>query len=258
MRFPLRRLNRLFMAFALCLTFLAVKAQGADIPIPALPSVTLSVGKAASPQQASVTIQVLLLLTILSLAPAIALMTTCFTRILVVLGFLKSAMGIQQLPPNQVIVALALFLTFFIMRPTWEQIYADAYKPMQEGKISTEQAYERGIRPLREFMFRQTREKELSLMVSLSGMKRPEKPEDVPTVVLMPAFLVSELKTAFQMGVVIFIPFLVIDMIVSSVLMAMGMIMLPPMLVSLPFKVLLFVLADGWDLLVVGLVKSFQ
>ncbi|MFA0888271.1 MAG: flagellar type III secretion system pore protein FliP [Synergistales bacterium] len=250
--------RRLLAALLLGGSLLAVRAWGAEIPIPALPSVTLNAAKAASPQEASVTIQVLLLLTILSMAPAIALMTTCFTRILVVLGFLKSAMGIQQLPPNQVLVALALFLTFFIMRPTWEKIYADAYKPLQEGRIGTEQAYERGIRPLREFMFRQTREKELSLMISLSDMKRPEKPDDVPTVVLMPAFLISELKTAFQMGVVLFIPFLVIDMIVSSVLMAMGMIMLPPMLVSLPFKVLLFVLADGWDLLVVGLVKSFR
>jgi flagellar biosynthetic protein FliP len=167
-------------------------------------------------------------------------------------------MGIQQLPPNQVVVTLALFLTLFIMRPVWENIYAEAYVPYQAGEIETSEAVDRTLEPIREFMFIHTRDEELSLMVSLSESDRPEDREDVSLFVLLPAFMLSELKTAFQMGVVLFVPFLVIDMIVASVLMAMGMIMLPPMLVSLPFKVLLFVLADGWDLVVVSLIESFS
>jgi flagellar biosynthetic protein FliP len=167
-------------------------------------------------------------------------------------------MGIQQLPPNQVIVTLALFLTLFIMRPVFEEVYVEAYQPLQSGTITAQEALHRSLDPIRTFMLGQTRDEELSLMVSLSETERPEGPEDVPTLVLLPAFMLSELKTAFQMGVVLFVPFLVIDMIVSSILMSMGMIMLPPMLVSLPFKVLLFVLADGWDLVVVSLVKSFN
>lgn len=244
----------LFFLFCLC----TGPAYAADVPLPTVPSINLSVGQSGDPQQLSVTLQILLLITVLSLAPAIALMVTSFTRILVVLGFLRNAMGIQQLPPNQVMVTLALFLTLFIMRPVWEDVYVNAYKPLQEGQIQTDEAITRGLKPIRQFMLSQTRDEELSLMVSLSDLKRPETPDDVPTLVLLPAFMLSELKTAFQMGVVIFVPFLVIDMIVSSILMSMGMIMLPPMLVSLPFKVLLFVLADGWDLVVVSLVKSFR
>lgn len=244
----------LFLLFCLC----AGPTYAADVSLPTVPSINLSVGQSGDPQQLSVTLQILLLITVLSLAPAIALMVTSFTRILVVLGFLRNAMGIQQLPPNQVMVTLALFLTLFIMRPVWEDVYVNAYKPLQEGQIQADEAITRGLKPIRQFMLSQTRDEELSLMVSLSDLKRPETPDDVPTLVLLPAFMLSELKTAFQMGVVIFVPFLVIDMIVSSILMSMGMIMLPPMLVSLPFKVLLFVLADGWDLVVISLVKSFR
>jgi len=249
-------LKFILLFFLLCLC--AGPAYAADVSLPTLPSLNLSMGQSGDPQQLSVTLQILLLITILSLAPAIALMVTSFTRILVVLGFLRNAMGIQQLPPNQVMVTLALFLTLFIMRPVWQEVYVDAYKPLQEGQIQADEAVVRGLKPIRQFMLSQTRDEELSLMVSLSDLERPETPEDVPTLVLLPAFMLSELKTAFQMGVVIFVPFLVIDMIVSSILMSMGMIMLPPMLVSLPFKVLLFVLADGWDLVVVSLVKSFR
>jgi len=243
----------LFM-FMLCLSAGAVQAQ--EVAKPVLPSVSLSVN--GNQQDLPLTMQVFLLVTLLSLAPALALMVTSFTRILVVLGFLRNAMGVQQLPPNQVIVTLAIFLTLFIMRPVWEEVYKEAYQPLQNGAITTQEALERTLKPIRAFMLSQTREKELSLMVSLADMERPESPEDVPTLVLLPAFMLSELKTAFQMGVVLFVPFLVIDMIVSSVLMSMGMIMLPPMLVSLPFKVLLFVLANGWDLVIVSLVKSFK
>ncbi len=225
---------------------------------PAFPVISIGAGNGSDPGQVSMTLQILLLITVLSLAPAIALMATCFTRILVVLGFLRNAMGIQQLPPNQVIVTLALFLTLFIMRPVWERVYNDAYIPFQEGTLSTGQAIDEAMVPVSGFMMKHTRDEELSLMVSLSGSERPQDQAEIPLLVLLPAFMLSELKTAFQMGVVIFIPFLVVDMIVSSILMAMGMIMLPPMLVSLPFKVLLFVLADGWDLVVVSLIRSFN
>ncbi len=244
------------LLFFICLV--AGGASAAEVSLPTLPSVNLSVGQSGDPQQLSVTLQILILITVLSLAPAMVLMVTSFTRILVVLGFLRNAMGIQQLPPNQVMVTLALFLSLFVMRPVWEEVYLEAYKPLQSGQIQAELALNRGLQPIRQFMLSQTRDEELSLMISLSDMERPGTPEDVSTLVLLPAFMLSELKTAFQMGVVIFVPFLVIDMIVSSILMSMGMIMLPPMLVSLPFKVLLFVLANGWDLVVVSLVKSFN
>lgn len=240
----------------LLLSLLATAVTAAEIQIPEIAGLDLS-GEGGS-GQISLALQVLLLITVLSLAPAIILMVTSFTRVLVVLGFLRNAMGIQQLPPNQVIVTLALFLTLFIMRPVFEEVYVEAYQPLQSGTITAQEALHRSLDPIRTFMLGQTRDEELSLMVSLSETERPEGPEDVPTLVLLPAFMLSELKTAFQMGVVLFVPFLVIDMIVSSILMSMGMIMLPPMLVSLPFKVLLFVLADGWDLVVVSLVKSFN
>jgi len=247
----------LFLLLFFVFFFFTTEAYAVEGPLSGLPSLSIDPGQAGSPQQISLTLQILLLITVLSLAPAMVLMVTSFTRILVVLGFLRNAMGIQQLPPNQVIVTLALFLTLFVMRPVLEEVYIEAYKPLQEGAITTSQAMERAIVPVRGFMLSQARDEELSLMISLSDSERPETPEDVSTLVLLPAFMLSELKTAFQMGVVLFVPFLVIDMIVSSILMSMGMIMLPPMLVSLPFKVLLFVLANGWDLVVVSLVKSF-
>lgn len=249
-----------FLALA-CLLLAALvchQAAWAAEGVPAIPTVRIGVEEASDPGQVSLTVQILILLTVLSLAPALALMATSFTRILVVLGFLRNAMGIQQLPPNQVVVTLALFLTLFIMRPVWETVYNEAYVPYQAGEISTAEAVDRTLEPVRNFMLSHTRDEELSLMVSLSESERPEGPEDVSLFILLPAFMLSELKTAFQMGVVLFVPFLVIDMIVASVLMAMGMIMLPPMLVSLPFKVLLFVLADGWDLVVVSLIESFS
>ncbi|HDQ92966.1 MAG TPA: flagellar biosynthesis protein FliP [Synergistetes bacterium] len=256
-------MRRVFFSGFVCLVLLAVllhavPAFSQTSSFPALPVISINGGDGSDPGQVSMTLQILLLITVLSLAPAIALMATCFTRILVVLGFLRNAMGIQQLPPNQVIVTLALFLTLFIMRPVWERVYDDAYMPFQEGAIGTGQAIDKAMVPVRGFMLKHTRDEELSLMVSLSGSERPQDQSEISLLVLLPAFMLSELKTAFQMGVVIFLPFLVVDMIVSSILMAMGMIMLPPMLVSLPFKVLLFVLADGWDLVVMSLIRSFD
>lgn len=225
-----------------------------NIPLPAL---TLGVGQADTPRDVALTLQILALMTILSLVPAILLMVTSFTRIIIVLGFVQRAIGLQQSPPQQVIAGLSLFLTMFTMYPTWTQIYDNALSPYLSGNITSQQAWENSIKPVRDFMFRYTRQEELSLMISMSESPRPANQSEVPTRVLIPAFMLSELKTAFQMGVVIYIPFLVVDMVVSSVLLAMGMMMLPPMMISLPFKILLFIMADGWNLVVMSVLKSF-
>ena len=222
-----------------------------------LPSLTLGVGQADTPRDVALTLQILALMTVLSLVPAILLMVTSFTRIIIVLGFVQRAIGLQQSPPQQVIAGLALFLTMFTMYPTWERVYNNALEPYLSGNINSQQAWENSINPVREFMFRYTRQEELSLIISMSESPRPANQSEVPTRVLIPAFMLSELKTAFQMGVVIYIPFLVVDMVVSSVLLAMGMMMLPPMMISLPFKILLFIMADGWNLVVMSVLKSF-
>ncbi len=222
-----------------------------------IPRVGIEFGQAETPQQVSTTLQLLFLLTVLSLAPAILVMVTSFTRIIVVLGLLRQALGTQQMPPNQVLVGLALFLTFFIMSPTYSEVNSQALQPYLQKKVSHEEAFERALVPVREFMLRQTREKDLGLFVHLSNAPAPKGPDDVPTHVLIPAFMISELKTAFQIGFVIFIPFLIIDMVIASALMSMGMLMLPPIFISLPFKIILFVLADGWFLVVGSLVRSF-
>jgi flagellar biosynthesis protein FliP len=202
-------------------------------------------------------VQLLLLVGGVTLVPALLFTVTGFTRILVVLGFIRSGLGTPTAPPNQVLVGIALFLTIFVMAPTLKAVKEDAIDPLRAEKITESQAFERGQKPIREFMFRQTREKDLALFVKLSKIERPETRKDVPTFVLIPAFIISELKTAFQIGFLIFLPFLVIDLVVSSTLMSMGMIMLPPVLISLPFKILLFVLVDGWNLVTRSLVESF-
>jgi len=225
------------------------------IPIPVL---QFGLGVAESPRDVATTLQILALLMVLSVAPGIILMMTCFTRILIVLGFVQRAIGLQQTPLSQVIVSLALFLTLFIMAPTWNKIYDNALSPYLAGTVSSAQAWEGTINPIREFLFKFTRQEELSLMITMSKMEQPRNMDDVPTRTLLPAFVLSELKTAFQMGVVIFIPFIIVDMIVASVLLAMGMMMLPPMMISLPFKILLFVMADGWNLVVTSLLRSFS
>ena len=224
------------------------------IPLPAL---RLGVGQADSPRDVALTLQILALMTVLSLVPAILLMVTSFTRIIIVLGFVQRAIGLQQSPPQQVIAGLAMFLTMFTMYPTWSQVYGNGIEPYLSGNIDASQAWENSINPVREFMFKYTRQEELSLIISMSKSERPANQSEVPTRVLIPAFMLSELKTAFQMGVVIYIPFLVVDMVVSSVLLAMGMMMLPPMMISLPFKLLLFIMADGWNLVVMSVLKSF-
>lgn len=237
-----------------CATAGAAIAQEPEIFIP---RVGVELGRAETPQQVSTTLQLLFLLTVLSLAPAILVMVTSFTRIIVVLGLLRQALGTQQMPPNQVLIGLALFLTFFVMTPTYNRINEQAFQPYLDKRLSHGEAFDRAVVPIREFMFSQTREKDLGLFVYLSNIEPPASPNDVPTHVLVPAFMISELKTAFQIGFVIFIPFLIIDMVIASALMSMGMLMLPPIFISLPFKVILFVLADGWYLVVGSLVKSF-
>lgn len=223
----------------------------------ALPTVKISVEGAQGAPQFSIFLQILLLLTILSIAPALLLMLTSFTRLIVVFSILRHALGLQQTPPNQVLISLALFLTFFIMAPVFNQIYNEALQPYIKGQIKEEELFERVSMPLKEFMFKNTREKDLALFIKLRGESRPKSKEEVSLVTLIPAFMISELKTAFQIGFLLYIPFLVIDIVVSSVLISMGVLMLPPMMISLPLKLLLFVLVDGWNLLVMSLVKSF-
>ena len=207
---------------------------------------------------ASNALQILLLVGGISILPAILFTVTGFTRILIVLGFIRNALGTQNIPPNQVLVGIALFLTLFVMAPTIGAIKKDAYDPLVHHRITTTQAIQRGQEPLRTFMFKQTRNQDLSLFVSMAKIKTPQTRAQVPTYVLIPAFILSELKTAFQIGFLIFLPFLLIDLIVSSTLMSMGMMMLPPSFISLPFKILLFVLVDGWDLVTHSLVASFH
>ncbi|HBN07104.1 MAG TPA: flagellar biosynthetic protein FliP [Cyanobacteria bacterium UBA8530] len=198
------------------------------------------------------------LLTVLSLAPALLIMMTSFTRIVIVLSFLRQAMGTMTMPPNQVILGLALFLTFFVMATPLGQINHDALQPYLAGNMGQQEAIQKGVEPLRNFMFHQTRQKDLALFVHMAKIARPRTPADIPTHILIPAFLISELKTAFQIGFMIYLPFLVIDMVVSSILMSMGMMMLPPVMISLPFKIILFVLVDGWHLISRALVASFH
>lgn len=204
------------------------------------------------------TLQIVLLITILSIAPGILILMTCFTRIIIVLSFVRQGLATQTTPPNQVLIGLALFMTFFIMAPVIQDVYETAYIPLTEGELTGEEALEAAIVPIKQFMAQHTREKDLALFMGYGGYEQPETLEDVPITALIPAFAISELKTAFQIGFLIFIPFLVIDMIVASVLMSMGMMMLPPVMIALPFKILLFVLVDGWYLVVQSLLISYQ
>jgi flagellar biosynthesis protein FliP len=208
-------------------------------------------------QSFSVPIQILLFLTVLSFIPAMLISLTSFTRILIVFHFLRHALGTNEAPSNQIVIGLTLFLTFFIMSPVAEQIHKDALKPMMAGNLSQGQALEKAAKPVRGFMARYTREKDLALFLSIAKRPRPNNIDEIPTTVMIPAFMISELKTAFQIGFVLFLPFLVIDMVVSTVLLSMGMMQLPPVMVSIPFKILLFIMVDGWNLVVGSLVKSF-
>jgi flagellar biosynthesis protein FliP len=224
----------------------------------AIPKLSLGVDASKSPEDVSSSLQILLMLTVLSLAPALVTMLTSFARIVIVLSFTRSAIGAQQIPPNSVLIGLALFLTMFTMAPVWKQVNTEALQPYLAKQITYQTAIDRASTPIRDFLFRQTRESDLKLFVDLSKGDQPQTRADVPTYVLVPAFIISELKTAFIMGFMIFIPFLVIDLVVATILMSMGMMMMPPMLISLPCKIMLFVLVDGWHLIVQNLITSFH
>jgi len=230
---------------------------GGGVRMP-IPKITFDIKEAAAPREVALSLQVLFLLTILTLAPAIIMMMTAFTRVVIVMDFIKRALSLQQMPPNQIIIGFSLFLTFFIMAPTFTKINEEALQPYMKGKIDNETFFNKGMEPLRVFMFKQTREKDIALFIKLAKLPKPKNQKEVPTYCLIPAFMISELKRAFEIGVFIFIPFIVIDMIVASALMAMGMIMLPPIMISLPFKIILFILVDGWNLLAYELVRSFR
>lgn len=224
-----------------------------------IPTFQIGIGETTNPEDLGLNLQILLIITILSLAPTILIMLTSFTRIIIVFGFMRQAVGTPSMPSNTLLVNMALILTLYIMSPVYKEIYTNALKPYMDEKISQIEAFNRALKPLRKFMIKQTREDDMKLFYLASGnRKKPKTVDDIPFVALLASFVLSEVKTAFQMGVVIFIPFLVIDMVVASVLMSMGMIMLPPVMVSLPFKIILFVMSDGWSLIIKSLVESFK
>ncbi|MDF1611249.1 flagellar type III secretion system pore protein FliP [Stygiobacter electus] len=232
-------------------------AQQSTNTIP-FPKINLDVGTAQNGSDISVTLQILLLMTVLSLAPSIVIMTTSYLRIIIVFHFLKSALGTQQMPPSQLLAGVALFITFFIMAPTWTKVNDEALKPLIDNKLTMQQAYDKGIEPIRQFMFKNVREEDLELFISLSNQSKPKNRNEVSTYVLIPAFVLSEMRAGFIMGFFLFIPFIMVDMIISSILMSMGMVMMPPMMISLPFKILLFILVDGWNLIAGSLIRSFN
>ncbi|ABP66876.1 flagellar biosynthetic protein FliP [Caldicellulosiruptor saccharolyticus DSM 8903] len=221
-------------------------------------SFSLNLGDMNNPRDVSSAIQLIIFLTILTLAPSILIMMTSFTRILIVLGFVRNALGTQQMPPNQILIGLALFLTFFIMAPVGERIYTQSYLPYIKGQITSQEALKRAEAPIKEFMLKNTRKKDLDLFIKLSNTNPTTNVRNLPLRVVIPAFIISELKSAFEMGFIIYVPFLIIDMVVASILMSMGMLMIPPVMISLPFKILLFILVDGWGLVVESLIKSFK
>ncbi len=244
----------LILFLVLVLFQAGANAQGTQDEDPAL---TVTLAQPSSGGKFSFAVEILLAMTVLSLAPAILIMLTSFTRIVVVLGFLRQALGTQQMPPSQLIVGLSLFLTIAVMMPVMKKINGNSLQPYLKGEISQKAAFERAATPLKTFMVGQTREKDIALFVKLMKRERPANPDDLPFEIVVPSFIISELKKAFQIGFVIYVPFLIIDMVVSSVLMSMGMLMLPPVMISLPFKILLFVLVDGWNLVVQSLMRSF-
>ncbi len=246
-------MKRLFCIGLLVLVLLSSAGAMGQV----LPKIDVSFNGGDEEGGLSTTIQILLLLTVLALAPSIVVMTTSFIRVVIVLAFLRQALGTHQMPPSQLLMGMALILTIFVMSPVISDVHKNALTPYLNGEINETQLYEQGSKPVRAFLMKQTREKDLALFVNFSGMEKPETREEIPLHVMVPAFIISELRTAFQIAFVIFIPFLVIDMVVASVLMSMGMMMLPPILVALPFKVLLFVMVDGWYLVIKSLLESF-
>jgi flagellar biosynthetic protein FliP len=253
----IRKYSTAIAGIILVLTFISgivVPAYSQSVPIP---SIRVAIGESEEPDDLAVTLKILFLITILSIAPTILIMLTSFTRMVVVFSFLRHAMGTQQMPPNQVIVSLALFLTFFVMTPVWKEINQSALQPFLAKELSYEAALDRAGEPLKEFMLKQTREKDLALLMKVAQTQKPQSIADVELLTLIPAFVMSELRMAFQIGFLVYVPFLILDMVVACVLLSMGMMMLPPIMISLPFKLLLFVLVDGWYLIVGSLIRSF-
>lgn len=239
-------------------TIILIAVLPSHLSAQGIPRINLSVDQSDSPQDFSTTMKILIAMTVLALVPTILVMVTSFVRIIVVIMMTRQAMGTPQMPPSQVLMGMALILTIFVMAPVFNKVYGEAVKPYIDGQINQEEAYKTGIQPIREFMFKQTREQDIELFAKFAQIEKPKTRDDLPTYVLIPSFLISELRTAFQISFVIFIPFLVIDMVVASVLMSMGMLMLPPVMVALPFKILLFVMVDGWYLIIQSLVASFH
>ncbi|MEN6625664.1 MAG: flagellar type III secretion system pore protein FliP [Candidatus Sumerlaeia bacterium] len=251
----LRALTVLMM-FALC----GMCASAASVaPAPAGPSITVNLAPTGgADNQVATGLQLLALMTLLTIAPALIIMLTSFTRIIIVLGFIRRALGTNEVPPTQILIGLGLFLTVFVMAPTWTAVQRDAIKPYIAGQVTMQEAFAKAEAPVREFLFQNTRKADLALFLRISKAPNPQTKADVPSHVLIPAFITSELQTAFLIGFIIYIPFLIIDMVVSSVLLSMGMMMLPPVIVSLPFKIILFVLVDGWGLIIGSLIRSFH
>lgn len=243
-----------FLVTIVVILFFSGVVYAQNIPVP---KVSVSIDTARSPRDVVVTLEILFILTVLTLAPSILVMMTSFTRVVVVLSLLRGALGTQQIPPTPVIVGFSLFLTFFVMYPTWERVYKEAYLPYTTGGMTFSEAYDKALYHVREFMFAQVRERSLATFLDIAGVK-PQDKSEVPTHVLVPAFIASELQTAFEIGFLLYIPFIIIDMVISSILISLGMIMLPPVLISLPFKLLLFVMVDGWSLITMSLVRSFR
>ena len=250
----MKRFFHLFFIAVILINISEINAQQAQ-SVP-LPNIGVNLGTSDNPDDLAVTLQLLLLLTILSLAPSILIMTTSYLRIIIVFHFLKTALGTQQMPPNQLLAGVALFITFFIMTPTWNEFNNNALTPYLEKEINVEEAYERGVKPIRAFMLKNTRPEELKFFLQLANIERPNTENDLPLQILIPSYVLSELRAGFIIGFFLFIPFVMVDMIVASILMSMGMMMLPPMMISMPFKILLFVLVDGWSLVIGSVVRS--
>lgn len=229
-------------------------AQGQTIPFP---KIGIDVGAASTPEDVSTTLQILLLMTILSLAPSILIMTTSYLRLIIVFHFLKTALGTQSMPPSQLLAGIALFVTFFVMAPTFSKINDEALQPLMNGQMKIEEALDKGVEPLRIFMLQNVRDEDIALFIDMAKIELPETKADVPTYILLPAFAISELRAGFIIGFFIFIPFIMVDMIIASILLSMGMMMIPPMMISLPFKILLFILIDGWGLIIGSVIRSF-
>lgn len=255
-----KRFVRMLVRTVLFVALACLLVGGTDFAqaVPTFPNVSLDIGNADSNKEVASSVQIILILSILTMAPSILIMMTCFTRIIIIFSFLRKALSLQTTPPNQVMIALALFITFFVMSPVFTEIQTQAYDPFAKGTLTQEEALKKAEKPLREFMLKQVRSKDLALFANLSGIENIETYEKVPMKALIPAFMISELKTGFEIGFLLFIPFIVIDMVVASVLMSLGMMMVPPVMISMPVKILLFIMVDGWNLLVEKIILTIR